>query len=380
MLTAILEDTFSGKAEGTLLKRSTDFCKFGAWIVQQRGRPLAPTESQVYGYLTHLRNSGASATAGESFLKSYRFIAHLTGAAHPKISARSAGASKVLAKQKRPLWQAPPLTVQAVSALEGFCHDSTDSLQVVVAGFCLFCIYASARWSDAARGHGMSEDLSASGFLLLESGTLHYKTNARDRKDAILPLIAIGTGLVKPPWGSAWMKHRAKLKLDDMQCVMPAVTASGNFLKRHMCAAEGTLWLREILHLQGVTGNLEAYTSHSLKATALSWTAKSCSMSYEQRLTQGHHVSPKHGMALLYSRDALTEILVQVARVVNAISQGVLAPDLPRAERVAQALQDDPGKFAHLAETVPENLPEDEPWTRTTPKPAPICPRRLTWE
>ena len=66
-------------------------------------------------------------------------------------------------------------------------------------------------------------------------------------------------------------------------------------------------------------------------------------------------------MALLYSRDALTEILVQVARVVNAISQGVLAPDLPRAERVAQALQDDPGKFAHLAETVPEDLPEDEP-------------------
>ena len=65
----------------------------------------------------------------------------------------------------------------------------------------------------------MSEDLSASGFLLLESGTLHYKTNAKDRKDAILPLIAL-------------------------------VTASGNFLKRHMCAAEGTLWLREILHLR----------------------------------------------------------------------------------------------------------------------------------
>ena len=45
----------------------------------------------------------------------------------------------------------------------------------------------------------MSEDLSASGFLLLESGTLHCKTNARDRKDAILPLIVIGTGIVKPP-------------------------------------------------------------------------------------------------------------------------------------------------------------------------------------
>ena len=28
---------------------------------------------------------------------------------------------------------------------------------------------------------------------------------------------------------------------------------------------------------------------------------------------------------------------------------------------MAQALQDDPQKFAHLAETVPDDLPEDEP-------------------
>ena len=160
--------------------------------------------------------------------------------------------------------------------MEGFCHDSTDSLRVVVAGFCLFCIYASARWSDAARGQDMSEDLSA-------SGTLHYKTKMQGigRTQYCRSLLSEQVG--EAPWDGSWMKRRAKLKLNDMQCVMPAVTASGNFLKRHMCAAEGTLWLREILHLQGVTGNLAAYTSHSLKATALSWTAKSCSMSCEQR-------------------------------------------------------------------------------------------------
>ena len=124
---------------------------------------------------------------------------------------------------------------------------------------------------------------------------------------------------------------------------MPAVTSAGTFLDRPMTAAEGALWLREILHVQGVPANLELYSSHSLKATALSWTAKSCTMSYEERLTQGHRCSPKHGMALLYSRNALAEILTKVARVVRAIQRGDFAPDLPRAERVARALSEEPG-------------------------------------
>ena len=102
-------------------------------------------------------------------------------------------------------------------------------------------------------------------------------------------------------------------------------------------------------------------TSHSLKATALSWTAKSCTMSYEERLTQGHHCSPKHGMALLYSRDALAEILTKVARVVRAIQRGDFAPDLPRAERVARALSEEPDRFKHLCQIVADDLPDDDP-------------------
>ena len=101
--------------------------------------------------------------------------------------------------------------------------------------------------------------------------------------------------------------------------------------------------------------------SSSLKATALSWTAKSCTMTYEERLTQGHHCSPKHGMALLYSRDALAKILTKVARVARAIQKGDFEPDLPRAERVGRALCEDPKKFQHLPETVPEDLPDDDP-------------------
>ena len=293
----------------------------------------------------------------------------LTGAMpNPTVSSRVEGVAKSMATHKRPLWQAPELPVVGVSAVETFTLDSQELFKVVVAGFILFCLYASSRWSDAARATGLIVDSSTNGLILLETGTKHYKTKAKDRKDAVLPLIALGNGLEQPAWGPRWVKVRNQLGLDKAQCLMPAVTSAGTFLDRPMTAAEGTLWLREILHVQGVPGNLELYSSHSLKATALSWTAKSCTMSYEERLTQGHHCSPKHGMALLYSRDALAEILTKVARVVRAIQRGDFAPDLPRAERVARALSEEPDRFKHLPETVADDLPEDDPVDENIPE------------
>ncbi|CAE7648128.1 unnamed protein product [Symbiodinium sp. CCMP2592] len=333
MLTSIIEDTFSGRAASTLLKRASDFSRFAKWIVASKGRPLA-----------------------------YKFFVHLTGAAQgSRISPRVQGAAKAMSMAKRPLWQAPPLPVEAVRLLEEFVHDSEDYARASIAGFILFCLYSSARWSDAARGTHLCIDVAGNGLVLLECSTKHYKTKAKDRKDTVLPLIALGSGLTQPSWGRVWMRKRALAGLPDCSVIMPAMSPGGNFLGRAMTAAEGSLWLREFLHLQGFAGDLEQYSSHSLKATALSWTAKSGTMTYEERLTQGHHCSPKHGMALLYSRDALAEIIVKVAKVVSAVSRGVLSPDLPRAERVARALHGDPSDFEHLPETVAEDLPAEEP-------------------
>ncbi|CAE7419748.1 unnamed protein product [Symbiodinium sp. CCMP2592] len=362
MLTSTIEDTFSGRAASTLLKRASDFSRFAKWIVANKGRPLAPSEGELYAYMLHLRREKAGATAGESFLKAYKFFVHLTGAeTGSRISPRVQGAAKAMSLAKRPLWQAPPLPVEAVRLLEELVHESEDYAWASIAGFILFCLYSSARWSDAARGTHLSIDVAGNGLVLLECSTKHYKTKAKDRKDTVLPLIALGSGLTQPSWGRVWMRKRALAGLPDCAVIMPAMSPGGNFLGRAMTAAEGSLWLREFLHLQGFAGDLEQYSSHSLKATALSWTAKSGTMTYEERLTQGHHCSPKHGMALLYSRDALAEIIVKVAKVVSAVSRGVLSPDLPRADRVARALHGDPADFAHLPETTAEDLPAEEP-------------------
>ena len=88
-LTKIIEDSFAGRAAGTLIKRATDFTKFATWLVARRGRPLAPGEQALYDYVSHLRSSESSPTSADSFIKAYKFMMHLSGAMpNPSVSAR----------------------------------------------------------------------------------------------------------------------------------------------------------------------------------------------------------------------------------------------------------------------------------------------------
>ncbi|CAE7927895.1 unnamed protein product [Symbiodinium necroappetens] len=319
VLSRSIEDAFAGKAPGTLLKRASDFSRFAVWAVRNRIRPLAPSEPQVYEYVSFLRHSGASATSADSFIKAMKFFMHHTGAyLKSPVSARVSGVASSMELKKRPLWQAPPLPVTHVRALEEFVVDTEDHARATIAGFLLFCIYSSSRFSDAARASGISIDESGGAVVILETGTMHYKTRAKDRQNRMLPRGSLTTHASCP---RLRLRPRGSSDLCD----------------------------------------LEAFTSHSLKATALSWSAKSGTMTYEEMLTQGHHVHPKLGMALLYSRDAMAEIMVKVGRIIRAIVSGGFSPDLPRAQRVALALQRAPEDFAHLPETQPDLVEgEDE--------------------
>ena len=147
-----------------MIKRATDFSRFATWIVALRGRPLAPDEQTLYDYVCHLRSSGSSLTSADSFVKAYKFMMHSTGAVpNPTVSSRVEGVAKSMATRKRPLWQAPELPVVGVSAVENFVLDSQKFFKVVVAGFILFCLFASSRWSDAARATGLIQALQDQG-------------------------------------------------------------------------------------------------------------------------------------------------------------------------------------------------------------------------
>ena len=102
--------------------------------------------------------------------------------------------------------------------------------------------------------------------------------------------------------------------------------------------------------MTGMTeGAASQYSTHSLKATILSWAAKSSTFGWQERLVLGHHLDEETKMAVVYSRDAIAAVMVKVLRMLETIRQGIFDPDASRAERIAMATG-----LTQLPEILPE--------------------------
>eukprot|EP00435_Cladocopium_sp_Y103_P004728 s2759_g1.t1 len=289
-----------------------------------------------------LRNSGAGATAGESFLSAWRFMHHIVGAGGPAavdiVSGRVIGASKDLGSKKRRLRQAPPLTADSVWKLEDLMASNTTPKVRAIAGFMLFCIYSCCRFGDGARAF----EPSLSQFehvILVETSCSEYKTATGERRAVLLPLVALGSGLQGSGWALSWMKARRDCGLVGMRYLMPADSEDGSrWLDRRMTTAEGSYWLKDLLAMTGMSeAEASEFSTHSLKATILSWAAKSATFGWQERLILGHHLDEETRMTVTYSRDAIASTMVKVFRMLETVRDGVFNPDASRAERIAMA-------------------------------------------
>ena len=350
-----LKDCFAGKAVATLVKRASDFTRFAEFQVScNNGRPLNPSENDVYAYLCHLRQQGAGATAGESFISAWKFLQYTVGAGASGtadiVSGRIRGAAKDLMAKKRKLQQALPLPAEVVWKLEGLMTERIQPKVKAILGFMLFCLFSCSRFADAARAQSpvISEFQHV---ILVESSSSEYKTASGERRSVLLPLVALGTGLSGTGWALSWMSARRQCGLGTSGCMMPADSESQNsWLDRRMTTAEGSYWLKDLLTMTGMTeGEASLYSTHSLKATILSWAAKSSTFGWQERLVLGHHLDEETKMAVVYSRDAIAAVMVKVLRMLETIRQGIFDPDASRAERIAMATG-----LTQLPETLPE--------------------------
>ena len=91
------------------------------------------------------------------------------------------------------------------------------------------------------------------------------------------------------------------------------------------------------------------YSTYSLKATVLSWAAKSSTFGWQGRLVLGHYLDEETKRAVVYLRDAIAAVMVKVLETLETIRQQIFDPDASRAERSAMA--------TGLAQ-LPDNLPE----------------------
>ena len=98
-------------------------------------------------------------------------------------------------------------------------------------------------------------------------------------RHAFLPLTAPGLGVTEKGWAVHWNKARMDLDIEDLKIfpLMPAPDEGGVPSVRPLSTAEAAKWLQLILVQQSAKMSMQPplkYTTHSFKATCLSYLAK----------------------------------------------------------------------------------------------------------
>jgi integrase len=228
----------------------------------------------------------------------------------PLVSAFTKGIRDKAATRRPERKLARPLKVSEVMHLEEMLgNDKVDLQDRYAAGAFLFAIYARCRWSDLKRVQDFDLDVALSigklvGFLGFS--TFSHKTASQVAKHGLpMPLVAPIWGLCSPPWAMTWKRVAEAVKLGFAEHskgpLLPAPGKDGGWTGRSVTSDEASKWLGELLKL--CSSELEKVSSHSLKATTLSWMAKAGSDEHHRTIL-GHHSTGKKSLEI-YSRDFL---------------------------------------------------------------------------
>ena len=334
-LTNTLEDIVSMKSTRTILKRAMDLTRFVSWCQRIGVIPFPVQEHRVYQYV---REYLTSASAPNTFKEALRFaggLFQLEGALESAMSPRVLGFCNKAKASKAPTKQALVLTVRQVECLERLVTSGSDPVDSIMAGYCLFCLNGRARWNDAQFPVKFSMDrcTDSTGFLQADVRLTKTSTSA-EKKAMLLPVTSIIDGIRDRDWADAWLAKRKACGLTtpgDGTPLMPEVLVNGRFGAAPLRTSEASRWIRELFINSGWTSSaVKEISTHSLKATTLSWAAKH-GMCLQSRTILGYHVLSSEMTTLHYSRDALSGPLREMQGVYDDIRSNIFKPDESRS-------------------------------------------------
>ena len=339
-LNTTLQDVFSSKSTATILKRANAFSRYVVWCSKKSLCPLPVKESHVYTYLYD--NNWRGPTSSMSFRESLNFasgVLGIDGSLESASSSRVTGFCRRLFVQKRPLKQARTLTVAQLSALEEFVTSADeldhDPIDVIFVGHVLFTLYSRSRWTDSLYVSKLELDLDSENNGYIQADTLVSKTSVTiQKKTRFLPLTGPIHGITTNSWVQIWLSYRLQYGLQQPDGVVPiiqTVTTAGNFSGKALLPSEAGDWLRSVLISLGFSKEqVQGVSSHSLKATLLSWMAK-FGTDISKRQLLGYHVTGNQSSSLHYSRDELAEPLRELDKMLAAVRAGSFRPDVTRS-------------------------------------------------
>ncbi|CAE7206607.1 unnamed protein product [Symbiodinium sp. CCMP2592] len=327
----LLGDYLARKAPSTCLKRANSMLMLGKSVASE-GLTMPMQEPSLYSILRDCKTGGASLSALRGIMEAITFV-HFTfdiSTLHASVkSKRCWGLSS--AKQATLASKADPFTVEEILEMHRILYEGDDLWDRLMCGVSLYCIYARCRWSDFQHVDSLSLECNDQGFAEFGSAFIdvHKTMNFSSKLPKCLELVAVGRGLDGKDWLCVFMEVRKALGVEYNKGYpsMPAPDKSGAPTVRALGSDEAGAWLRELL--PGREGRRT--TSHSLKATLLSFAAKR-GLAHTDRLALGGHFHGAH-MADVYARDALARPLRLLAGMLSEIRLGKFAPDAGRAAR-----------------------------------------------
>ena len=332
----VLVDIFYNRAPATILKRCRSMSKMTNYFVD-RGRTFPCSEPGIYEFLCVERGNGAPPSRLKGYIEALTFCRHVLGVTifdETTSSRRCQGVAALDLNYKAR--QADPLTVKQLETLHQVLFHDEQIWNRVFAGMLLFCTYARSRWSDAQHGEMLIEDTDSSGacaYLEIATG-VHKTAKALQLRHQYLPLVAPCIGVVAGNWGEEWCKCRKELGLHDLTMfpLMPAPDSNQEPTVRPLSSSEAGSWMRDLLKVDSSNKDVKV-TSHSLKATCLSYAAKR-GCSFEDRLSLGYRTHNLK-MALCYSRDGAARPLRVLEQILREVRERTFKPDETRSGRLS---------------------------------------------
>ena len=336
-----ISDALAAKSTSTLHARAGPILRYVAFCESEGIEPFPLREEVVYKFFYDMQ-AQVAATFFKSVLASFafcKFVLGLDSAVLALESLRVKGLARKLYLGIRRLQQRPPLRVRDVIRLENICTGEIprSSVDVVMAGFVLFMVYARARHSDAQHVSTLVFDLDSRGNLpsgFVDAEVKKTKTSYTvERKTKFLPMLAPARGLSGKCWASGW---KAALEKEGIcagvgKPLMPSPKNGGGWNAVPQSAQASGLWMRALLNDGSDDPYLLGIGTHSAKTTPLSWLNKKGTARDVTALLE-YHATREAGIGteIVYARDAMAHPLRVFQELIDEVRDRSFRPDESR--------------------------------------------------
>ena len=336
----VIEAVIGIRSRTTAITRANALLKFIRWRAETSendGREFS--EMEAWQYLTELREKNAAPTRGSSFLSACAYAVHVFGFAGlgPICeSRRLKGLAEIMHAEKAPLKQARVLTVNQVRWLHDKLQDGDcNTVDRAVIAYLLVALYGRCRHSDLQNVEEVALDFGDECGYMEVSTRTHKTARSAAQKSRLLPIVIPAVGITGCEWLSA-----AKVAFENFGLEFegrvggpffrPPGSDGNTHCRRGLTSHEVTKFLRLMLEGDNVNQSEPRVSSHSLKATLLSWAAKS-GMSPADRAILGRHSSAYLESSAVYARDLAFGAVHRLQDVLRKIHSGEFLPDAPRS-------------------------------------------------